>query len=555
MVFISVLCCHSASSLLEKSLSHTIAMPKRKHAAYTVQQKLQIVSRIRNGETQAKVSREAGIPESTLRGWLKEEPKLRQFLEEVDSDDGIKRKRTRTAKDPVLDKAVFNWFVQQRSEGLPISGPLVQAQAQGLSDSIHGEGAFHASRGWLHRWKKRHGIHQVKISGEIRSADLEAAEAFLPKFQALVEEEGYSPHQIYNADETALFYKMLPDHSLASKDDRSASHGHKQKKDRLTLLLATNWSGSHKVKPLVIGKSRSPRCFHHVNMSKLPLEYANSSNAWMTAALFEQWFHNSFVPSVRKSLRSQGLEERAILLLDNCPAHPPAESLRSTDGRIQVHYLPKNTTSKIQPMDQGVISTLKRSYRRELMRNILKEGSTLASFLKDLTVKDAMMILHQCWEGMSPASIRATWDKALGAREVEEEEEEEEEFLGFTEEEIQDASEALFRRLQQEEFPNFVADWAAVDEDEPTTGLQSAKELLEAAQSKEEEEEEETQAPPPTVISTSEAMEMSLKLQLYYESKGHMLKAMRAKSDAQDLKKELSRTQRQTKITDMFKKK
>jgi len=58
---------------------------------------------------------------------------------------------------------------------------------------------------------------------------------------------------------------------------------------------------------------------------------------------------------VRRRLRKQGMEEKALLLLDNCPAHLPAETLRSKDGKIRVAYLPKNTTSKIQPMDQGVI--------------------------------------------------------------------------------------------------------------------------------------------------------------------------------------------------------
>ena len=120
---------------------------KRKLAAHTVQKKLKIVSRIRNGETQAKVSRETGIPESTIRGWLKEEPKLRQFLEEVDSDEGLLRKRTKTAKNPVLDKTVFDWFVQQRNEGLPISGPLLQSQAQGLSEVLHRESDFAATKG------------------------------------------------------------------------------------------------------------------------------------------------------------------------------------------------------------------------------------------------------------------------------------------------------------------------------------------------------------------------------------------------------------------------
>ena len=186
---------------------------------------------------------ETAIPESTLRGWLKEEPKLCQFLEEVDTEDGIQRTRTQTAKDPVLDKAVLNWFVQQRSEGLPISGPLVQSQVHGLSETLHGDATFHASKGWLYRWKKHHSIHQVKISGEVRSADVKAAEAFLPEFQELVEEQGYSPQQIYNADETSLFFKLLTGHSLACKTDNSASHCHKQS----TLLLTTSMSSCHKV--------------------------------------------------------------------------------------------------------------------------------------------------------------------------------------------------------------------------------------------------------------------------------------------------------------------
>ena len=53
-------------------------MPKRK--AYTVREKLDLVIRIRKGESQCKVSREMHVPESTLRGWLKDEVKLQEFL-------------------------------------------------------------------------------------------------------------------------------------------------------------------------------------------------------------------------------------------------------------------------------------------------------------------------------------------------------------------------------------------------------------------------------------------------------------------------------------------
>ena len=93
--------------------------------------------------------------------------------------------------------------------------------------------------------------------------------------------------QIYNADETGIYYKMLPDKTLAVKSDEHKKEGFKSIKDRLTLLFTVNKTGNHKLKPLCIGKSRAPRCFHHVNMKALPFIHANSKNAWMTSDIFE----------------------------------------------------------------------------------------------------------------------------------------------------------------------------------------------------------------------------------------------------------------------------
>ena len=53
-------------------------------------------------------------------------------------------------------------------------------------------------------------------------------------------------------------------------------------------------------------------------MDLLPLKYSGQKNAWMDSSLFHDRFHNNFVPYVRKELQSLGLEERAVLVLDNC---------------------------------------------------------------------------------------------------------------------------------------------------------------------------------------------------------------------------------------------
>ena len=48
----------------------------------------------------------------------------------------------------------------------------------------------------------------------------------------------------------------------------------------------------------------------------------------------------------------------------DCSAHPCEETLVSDDGKIYAKFLPANITSLIQPMDQGVLESMKRTYRK-----------------------------------------------------------------------------------------------------------------------------------------------------------------------------------------------
>lgn len=64
---------------------------------------------------------------------------------------------------------------------------------------------------------------------------------------------------------------------------------------------------------------------------------------------------------------------KALVLLGNCPVHPQVEQLTSDDKKISCMFLPTNTTSLIQPMDQGVLYTAKRLrvYKKKLLNEIL----------------------------------------------------------------------------------------------------------------------------------------------------------------------------------------
>jgi transposase-like protein len=66
---------------------------KRKN--YSIEEKLKIIDKVRSGVSKASINRECGIPEGTIRGWMKEEEKLRAFVNTVETEVGLQRKKTR----------------------------------------------------------------------------------------------------------------------------------------------------------------------------------------------------------------------------------------------------------------------------------------------------------------------------------------------------------------------------------------------------------------------------------------------------------------------------
>ena len=289
-----------------------------------------------------------GIGKSTVSDIKKNKKKILAFSCEM-VDMGMKKqaKVMKLSDDRRLDQAVFLWFRQKRSEGVPISGPLLCKKALELSRILQGEELkFKASEGWKWGFCKRHGIKQLAFQGEKLSADKEAADQFIPKFRKLVEKKKFSHDQVFNYDETGLNHSLLPESTLASSYEKSAD-GRKKSKDRVTLNVCSNISGSIKLPIHLIGKAQRPKCFKGTRMELLPVKYSGQMNTWMTSRLFCEWFHQDFVPQVQKSLIALGEKPRAILLLDNCSAHPEESELVSDDSEIFAHFLPANMTSLV----------------------------------------------------------------------------------------------------------------------------------------------------------------------------------------------------------------
>ena len=165
----------------------------------------------------------------------------------------------------------------------------------------------------------------------------------------------YPLENISNADEFGLFYQCLPNKTLHGKGETCS--GGKRSKMRLTGLAAGNAYGE-RLLMFVIGKANKPRCFKGVR--NLLWRYRAQRKSWMTTELFEEWVRQLD----RKFSAANG---KIALIIDNCTTHLHVEQLNS----IELIFLPPNTISHTQPMDQSTIRALKAKYHSLTVRKLI----------------------------------------------------------------------------------------------------------------------------------------------------------------------------------------
>jgi len=103
----------------------------------------------------------------------------------------------------------------------------------------------------------------------------------------------------------------------------------------------------------------------------------------MTTELFKKW-----ITDFNKKMRSE--RRQVVLLLDNAPNHPKDLNLSNE----KLVFLPANTTSRLQPLDQGIIQAIKQLYRKKLLRSVISkidEQSSASSLSKSVNVLDAFL--------------------------------------------------------------------------------------------------------------------------------------------------------------------
>lgn len=127
----------------------------------------------------------------------------------------------------------------------------------------------------------------------------------------------------------------------------------------------------------------------------------------MTLSIFYEWLQK-----INKKMEQQG--RRILLLLDNAPVHPCDVEL----SNIELMYFPPNVTSKLQPLDQGIIKAFKDHYKKKLNEMInfsldCDENRTYNDLIKGFKLYDSIKLILEAWNNVSRITVINCFKKAI----------------------------------------------------------------------------------------------------------------------------------------------
>ncbi|KAI5154125.1 hypothetical protein ENBRE01_3307 [Enteropsectra breve] len=135
-----------------------------------------------------------------------------------------------------------------------------------------------------------------------------------------------------------------------------------------------------KRKPVIIGKFAYPRCLKNQDISCFSY-YANKK-VRMISEIFRREL-------ILWDLKLRQINRKILLVVENVSSHPDVSDSLS---HIKIIFLPPNITSKLQPLDAGIIRSFKSIYRKSFVLAMIQAYDSNGEF--KFSVLDAIKIIY-----------------------------------------------------------------------------------------------------------------------------------------------------------------
>lgn len=323
--------------------------------------------------------------------------KNKLYLSQTSMEQGSEKSKRKFPKSngEIIDIVIFQWYLHARANNLPISGPVLKEKALELASEV-GLNDFKASNGWLQKFKDR---HQISYKNTYADPAL-IKECVIIEWLNNVKEtiKDYKECDIYNCDETGLFYRILPENTMSFINEACIDGN--LSKERLTIMLCTNIVGEFE-KPLIIGKVRKYNCFKNINIDNLEIVWKTNTKAWMTRRIMTEWLLD-FDHRMSQSKRN------IVLFLDNASSHPLLNNLQS----IKLIFFPPYISSCCLPLKLGVIQNFKMFYRQCVLKHQLSFINNGPGLINKINVLHAILWIKCAIDEVKKSTVRNSFIKS-----------------------------------------------------------------------------------------------------------------------------------------------
>ena len=258
---------------------------------------------------------------------------------------------------------------------------------------------FHASDGWLIRFKGRHGFCRrkpkpvKKRKESMREDDSDKKLDFVAQLEEAL--NNYSHDVIVNMDETPGHTVEFPNTGWFIEEDQNleiSTWG--EEKQRITLIPAVTASGQM----LRLAWINNAGTYRAISKMKLPGDIASyfSKSGWINRGIMLSWCKEVLQPYLRG--------RPGVLIMDAFKAHWKPEILDYLkEINVETICVPEKQTYILQPLDISFMGAFKRK-REQIATEIRWNNFTVLD-----NKEEGVIRAHSAYKQMSKMAIKRGW--------------------------------------------------------------------------------------------------------------------------------------------------
>ena len=185
----------------------------QKKTNLTLQQKIEILIKIQEGNSKKDLLKEYNIGKSTFFNIIKNKAKLLSYLDNIESDKIIEsQKRIRKSNYDKTSKLLYNWYMIKKNSGIHVKLSDLKLKALKINEKLHGPKEFQCSNGWIERFKEK---YDIKIT--VKKEENHPAESKKTIQAQKPEENLISAYEVTSALQIVLKWDKLKDFANSSE--------------------------------------------------------------------------------------------------------------------------------------------------------------------------------------------------------------------------------------------------------------------------------------------------------------------------------------------------